>query len=415
MKHRFLFLPFFATALALSLGAQAQAPRFAPVVAPESTAAKGAKDAGEARLEISGKTQLDFIQDFNRVDPAWNATLRPSTIPVTCPGDPGCGKSGESIFSIRQTAIGFKGFVPTELGQLKTDISLDLFGVGQGGSSSSTSFRVLHAWGEIGMFGVGQNESLFMNLDAFPNVLDYWGPVGNVFVRNPQIRFTPFYKSGNKLAFSLESPNAAIDTGKFAAVDTASGIRGRTAWPDIVGRYTLEGSKGQVSAAGIVRSLGYENTLTADNKPSGAKTGWGVNVNGWFNTVGKSRIIGHVVYGEGIASYMNDGGVDLAPTTATPGTAKAEAVPSLGWYVYYDHYWSDRLASSVGASTHHQFNSGGQTDTAFRQGGYASANVIWYVAKNVMTGGEFLWGKLEHKDGAQGFDRRIQLTAQYKF
>jgi len=33
----------------------------------------------------------------------------------------------------------------------------------------------------------------------------------------------------------------------------------------------------------------------------------------------------------------------------------------------------------------------------------------------VMTGGEFLWGKLEHMDGAQGFDRRIQLTAQFKF
>ena len=414
MKQRLLF---FAMALALSVGAHAQSPRFAPVVAPDSTAAKGAKDADSARLEISGKTQLDFIQDFNRVDPAWNATLRPSTIPVTCgvgaTSDPGCGKSGESIFSIRQTAISFKGFVPTELGELKTDISLDLFGVGQGGSSSSTSFRLLHAWGEIGMFGVGQTESLFMNLDAFPNVLDYWGPVGNVFVRNPQIRFTALNKSGNKLMFSLESPNAAIDTGKFTAV--ADGIRARTAWPDIVGKYSLDGDKGQVAVAGIVRSLGWETVGTPDNNPSGSKTGWGLNVNGWFNTVGKSRIIGHLVYGEGIASYMNDGGVDLAPSTSVLTTAKAETVPSLGWYVYYDHYWWDKVSTSIGASTHHQFNSGGQADNAFRQGSYASANVVWYVAKNVMTGGEFLWGKLEHKDGAQGFDRRIQLTAQYKF
>jgi DcaP outer membrane protein len=410
-------LLFFASMLVLSLsiGAHAQSPRFAPVVAPESTAAKGAKDAGEARLEVSGKTQLDFIQDFNRVDPAWNATLRPSTIPVTCPGDPGCGKSGESIFSIRQTAIAFKGFVPTELGQLKTDISVDLFGVGQGGSSSSTSFRLLHAWGEIGMFGVGQNESLFMNLDAFPNVLDYWGPSGNVFVRNPQIRFTPLNAGGNKLAVSLESPNAAIDTGKFSVSDAASGIRGRSAWPDIVGRYTLEGKKGQVSGAGILRAIGYENTLTADNSPSGTKMGWGGNVNGWWNVVGKSRIIGHIVYGEGIASYMNDGGVDLAPSTGTPGTAKAETVPSLGWYVYYDQYWSEKLASSFGTSAHHQSNRGGQLDTAFKQGSYASANIMWYAAKNVMTGGELLWGKLEHKDGSTGYDRRIQLTAQFKF
>src|SRR5206468_1088689 len=109
-----------AVALALSAGAQAQSARSlgAPVIAPESTAAKGEKDANSARLEISGKVQLDMITDFNRVDPQWHATLRPSTIPVTCPSDPGCGKDGETIFSIRQTSISFKGFIPTEAGML---------------------------------------------------------------------------------------------------------------------------------------------------------------------------------------------------------------------------------------------------------------------------------------------------------
>src|SRR4029077_4273459 len=102
-------------ALALAAGsAQAQAP--ARVVAPDATAEKGSQDADKARIEISGKVQADYIFDFKRVDPEWNSTLRPSKIPINCPGDPGCGKDGETIFSVKQTQIAVKGFIPTTAG-----------------------------------------------------------------------------------------------------------------------------------------------------------------------------------------------------------------------------------------------------------------------------------------------------------
>lgn len=378
------------------------------VVAPRSIAEEGAPDSDKARVEFSGQVMLDAIYDAKRMNPQWNATLRPSQIPVVCPGDAGCGKDGASIFSVRQSSLGFKAFIPTTLGQIKTDVSFDLFGTDGG-----TNVHWLNVWAELGSLGAGQYYSNFMDIDVFPNTIDYWGPSGMIFLRNPQLRYTPLDRDGMKLALSLEAPNSAIDTGKLSEVDPSFGL-GVQPWnrlPDATASLRFDRDWGHVRAAGLVRQVGFQFPNTPQGNPSGHKTGYGVNLSGAYKLFGKDSITWQAAYGHAIASYVNDGGVDLAPDA----TLRAETVPSAAWLVYYNHAWSEKWSSAIGYSEHRQSNTAGQLGNAFRKGSYASTNLLYYPQKNITTGVELLWGRRENKDGSSEPDYRLQYSTKVTF
>jgi len=48
-------------------------------------------------------------------------------------------------------------------------------------------------------------------------------------------------------------------------------------------------------------------------------------------------------------------------------------------------------------------------------GQYASVNLLHYPAKNVMVGGELLWGERENLNGDNAADNRVQFSAKFNF
>lgn len=394
---------------ALEAGEQAPAEAGGVKIAP-TAALNGEQKKTLPNLEIYGFAQVDAIQDFKRVGNDWNATLRPSKIPVVCPGDPGCGNDGETIISAKQSRLGVKGFVPTKLGDFKTQFEFDLFATGN--DVGEHNFRLRHAWGSLGPVLAGQTNSLFMDGDVFPNTIDYWGPAGMIFLRNPQVRWTPYDQDGLTFAMAVEAPGSAIDEGKAAEADPNLDVDDHNEYPDgtLQARYT--GDWGHVQGSAIFRGVGYEVVSNPGADPSGTKFGWGLSGSAGIHTFGKDRILLQFTYGEAIANYFNDGGNDLGPDG---NLADGKTIPSLGWLAYYDRFWNDEWSSSIGFSEHRQNNTNGQADDAFKTGQYFSVNTLWTPIPNFMTGLEFLWGRRENNDENDEADSRIQLSFKYSF
>jgi hypothetical protein len=386
-----------------------------PTTPPEPAAppAPASIRAVDANLDIYGFVQLDTIYDFDQSDPNWKDTLRVSKIPINCPNDAGCGKDGETIFGVRQTRFGVRGRIPTEIGELNTKLEFELFGVGV--DEGKTTPRLRHAWAEIGGFGVGQTWSLFMDPDVFPNTIDYWGPTGMMFLRNPQLRWTPVRGEGMQFALALESPSSALDTGKIADIDPGDNplsIESENNLPDLTAQWRASGDWGHAQLGGILRSVGYETANTADGDPSGEETGWGLNAAGSLAFGQRDKLHLQLAYGEGIASYINDGGSDLAPNDDLTGP---ELLPLLGALLYLDHYWSPRWSSSIGWSIAEQDTTDGQKGSAFKGAEYGNLNLLYYPAPGVMIGGELVYGELELEDGSEADDTRLQMSFKYSF
>lgn len=256
-----------------------------------------------------------------------------------------------------------------------------------------------------------------MDIDVFPNSLEYWGPNGMVFFRNIQIRWMPIRSDSTRLTFALERPGASADQGVYSDRIELQNIKPRFNLPDFSWSARLLRKWGYVQAAGIFRKIGWVDTSGGPLNLSGTAFGWGLNATSNVklgkNSVGKFE----VVYGEGIENYMNDAPVDIGVRNnfSNPvSPIKGVPLPVLGLVSFIDHNWSERFSTSIGYSMLNIENSDAQKPSDFHQGHYALTNLLYHPVPAVTIGGEFQFGRrVNFSDGFNTNDYRAQFSLKY--
>jgi len=372
-----------------------------------------AQDKSKSKFEVYGFAMMDAGYNFNQIDPAWFDVVRPTKLPAF---EDQFAPDGNTFFSVRQTRFGVRSTLPTDLGDLKTTFEFELFGTGV--DAGQTTFRLRHAYGELGKWGAGQTWSPFMDIDVFPNSVEYWGPTGMVFFRNVQVRYMPI-QGDTRMTIALERPGASADQGDVAGRIEIADVKPRFPVPDLSAEYRRAMKWGYVELSGIVRYMKWEDQGTDPFDLSGDAVGWGIHGSSNVKIGQQNTARLSVVYGEGIQNYMNDAPADVGiETNAGDPVApvKGVALPMLGVVAFLDHTWNEKFSSTVGYSMIDIDNSELQSASAFKRGQYALGNVLYYPTPGVMTGVELQWGDRENfEDGFSSDIFKVQFSFRYNF
>jgi hypothetical protein len=368
----------------------------------------------ESTFQMYGYVMLDAGYQFNQNHPDWFDVIRPTQLPSF---KDEFAPNGKTYFGVRQSRLGVKSTTATKFGELKTQFEFELFGTGV--DAGQTTFRLRHAYGELGQFGAGQYWTVFGDTDAYPNSLEYWGPNGLVWFRNIQFRYMPL-KGKNAVTIALERPGASGDQGVLADRIELQGIKPKLDLPDLTGHVRFNRDWGHLQFSGLVRRIKWVDTISDQFDLSGSEVGWGANVSSSLKFGKKDVGRFQVTYGEGVENYMNDAPVDIGikrSNSSDPARPiKGVALPVLGLSTFLDHNWSKQFSSAIGYSMVNIENSEGQAADAYHRGHYALTNLLFYPYENVMVGGEFQWGRRENsRDGFASNDYRIQFSFRYNF
>src|SRR5258707_11261716 len=394
---------------------RSQKPNSAAAAAPNQnqTVPKEAEEPEKkSSIDVYGFVMLDSGYDFKQENPNWFDVLRPTQLP-SFKGE--FAPDGNVFAGVRQSRFGVKSSAPTAFGDLNTIFEFELFGTGV--DAGQTTFRLRHAYGELGPIGGGQTWSAFMDIGVFPDTIEYWGPSGMVLFRNVQMRWMPVRKKSGSVTIALERPGASGDQGVYRDRIELSNITPRFNFPDLTGNARIDRNWGYLQTAGIVRKIGWVDTSANKTNLGGSVVGWGINLTSNLNLSKNNVAKLAFVYGRGIENYMNDApfGVGIAnnpPNSKVP--IKAVALPVYGVVAFLDHTWNQHFTSSAGYSMIDIVNSNAQLASDFHKGDYAIANLLYHPIPKVMMGGEFQFGRRENfRDGFNFNDYRVQISFKY--
>lgn len=350
-----------------------------------------------------GKPSNDLIEDF----------YVPSLVPVE-PADGISDSYTSTNLHAKTSRFFFTTKTKTDAGDISTRVELDFILSGQGDEriSNSWSSRLRHAfvkwdYNSNSSLLAGQTWSTFFNVGALPDVLDFVGPTGTIFNRQPMVRWT---MGGLQLAVENPATRLTGNDGVNVTEEDGQDI------PDLVARYNGNFGKLAWSAAAIGRQLKYEQRPTnAIEGDSDDQFGYGLSFAGkWM--LGRDDIRFMANYGDMLGRYMglnsfNDGYID--------DSGSIDTVDQWGGFIAYRHFWSDRWRStfSISASgadnpSTSQFANANNLAKEYQS---AHVNLNWLPAPKLSIGGELMWASKELEDGRDGDMSRVQFAVKYVF
>ncbi|WP_339839445.1 DcaP family trimeric outer membrane transporter [uncultured Maribacter sp.] len=309
-------------------------------------------------------------------------------------------------FDARQTRVGFDGNFTAGNEHIHTYVETDFY---SSETLNNYSLRLRLAYINVWKFHIGRDWTTFANLEATPNQVDFQGANSSPTIRNEMIRFVHDLNKKTTL-------NIAVETHNSDFTPLVQDDPGYVSFPDLVSNITHTDDWGQLSFAKMFRDISYLNA-ELDTKH---EFGYGLNVAGYINTFKTANGTKHDklmfmgVTGKGISHYILDiSGLGLDAVSLAAN--KLTALKAGGGYLAYEHWWNDKMSSTLVGSHVSVEDVNQQLPNIYKSASYLEANYIATPLENFHVGIAYLYGnhRLQNKD--KGNASRIQAMFQYSF
>lgn len=367
-------------------------------------------------FRFRGFVRLTGLYDFNPIGSRDDFVTNTIPVPQT---------TGQNYnMSARYSRIGLDTWTPTPIcsWNVHTFIEADYFnGPAQAVGGGGNPFRLRFAFADFGYFRIGQQNSVFMDSNAFPVTVDFAGPRGLLNQRRPGVRVT-IPVCGDRIfwAAGIEQPFSDITTNGL-------GVNVQDI-PDFATHLRYEGDVGHVQLSSLVRSIGYRPTGEEVTR----EAGWGVSASTVFhpwailtcsnpvrrdnpNGLERCRILLQYSCGWGIGRYIQDSAGLGLDGQVDPATGSFKTLWASGWSASYEHWFTERWLTNITYSQLQVGSNGDQPGNTYVGAKYLAAS-LWFVpVRNMSLGIEYVWGERKNLGGGRGQANRANALFQYNF
>ncbi len=336
------------------------------------------------------------------------------------------GESGDTNLDMhaKHSRIWFKTTTATEVGTVGSYIEMD-FGVNQIGDeriSNSAASRIRHAYinwqyNADSAILAGQTWSTFFNVGSLPDTLDFVGPVGTLFERQAQLRWTHSLRGASLLMFAIENPSSGL-YGEDGSAAGASAYDNNSR-PDIVLRFNGKSGDFSYSLAGLLREVAYKQNYTNSQAQAvvgdDSVYGYGLSFAGVWQ-LGADDIRLQFNAGNALGRYL---GLQTYRDGVIKDNGDIDLIDSMGGYIAYRHFWAPQWRSSLVLSASSADNPTSVAATTAASYQSAHANLIYAPVVALSFGIEYIHASKTIERPVNGDDSgdidRLQFSAKYTF
>lgn len=379
----------------------------------------------ETSLRVYGFAELNAVYE-SKGD---NSNNDYSTFAPYAPINGSTSRTGVGYLTARTSRLGVEASTPTAYGPLGVKLEGDFNNEPRTGNAAvngavaniytqqatnSYNFRVRQAYGQFGGLLVGQSWSTFMDVDNSPETVDFNGPIGSTFIRQPQIRYAYGTKDNGTFTVALENSSSyVLDASGVASTMGFSKV------PDLIGRWDRSFDWGSMSVRGLTHELRINDGAGLEV----SKRGYGLATTAFVKMRdAKDFASVALTYGDGIGRYFNY--IEGAAFDAASRRILLEK--AVGVVLGYQYKPSDDFRANFVLGAQRNYDN---AYTAFvRANGLDSGQYgvnrsvyqghlgfIYNPIKLVDFGVEYIFGQRETLAGEKGDLSRLNLSAKYYF